>query len=400
MVSIDAGTNIDCRSIDGAIDCYGRERDDNGQAIFREHRRQSGGNWLYLSLSAYTHNFKEDNGGDALAITELFQGYVPSELQSVGPLPDGRERPTYFIVTSPNMQWIPHIKYGSRHVAAQIDGRFYTEDFTLWPQWYFESTPHLPFIRTKPDSLESHTLAQIWWNMTEADFVPEEGSLFDGIGRLRSSIGAELKQLYNKLETKANKFATTVHNLVCMPMFIAMRSTKSAGVVLRTSPATFREVLFTVTAFQRSFLEALAHLDHIKKFVPRAADVATKHDVDDTIMGAITDKIQVADMFYNIGVPVWLMRPPSLVPRDINISSQVFTRSPRHLKSTLWPGMASYFEGLPSGGRNMACQALRPGGIHRWLTGPSSSTQSSMGAGPSSASAVEVHPCNSFVFIL
>ena len=87
------------------------------------------------------------------------------------------------------MDYIPNFSLDAQNVYLRKNSCFYMHDFSLWPQWYFEATKHFPFIqrRLSADELATHDLHMLWYDMTDADFVCEPGSVAN-IGRLRPDL--------------------------------------------------------------------------------------------------------------------------------------------------------------------------------------------------------------------
>ena len=79
----------------------------------------------------------------------------------------GRPKPRRPIISSPNCEWLPDLSCDEQLIRARKDGRFYTGDFTLWPQWYFPATPYLPYVRARPapEQLESHEYKLAWYDL-------------------------------------------------------------------------------------------------------------------------------------------------------------------------------------------------------------------------------------------
>ena len=63
-----------------------------------------------------------------------------------GPPLDFSKTPLEAFVSSPNMDYIPDFSLDEQYVYVCKNGWFYTHDYTLWPQWYFKATKHLPFV--------------------------------------------------------------------------------------------------------------------------------------------------------------------------------------------------------------------------------------------------------------
>jgi len=92
---------------------------------------------------------------DALAICEL--QILAYSLELIGiprvehpPGMDCSKIPTSYFVTSPNMKQIPNISKDTKDTYIRQNGRFWTHDLALFPQWFFPGTKHLPFITRRP----------------------------------------------------------------------------------------------------------------------------------------------------------------------------------------------------------------------------------------------------------
>ena len=66
----------------------------------------------------------------------------------------------HYVITTPNMNYIPHFNFHVRSVRAREDGFFGTDDFTRWPQLLVNDFVHSIVIPHKPD--DSHPAARIW----------------------------------------------------------------------------------------------------------------------------------------------------------------------------------------------------------------------------------------------
>ena len=126
----------------------------------------------------------------------------------------------------------------------------------------------------------------------------------------------------------------------------------------------------TFTSFQRFYLECLACLEYFTIWLPRLLekDDVEIFPVDDSVMGAVTVSVLEAQTFYQQGVPVWLVRPPSALAKDMKIVEQVALLpslvESRYFEKTIHPNTRAVTSGPPSAGRNRACQALQIGGIN------------------------------------
>jgi len=144
---------------------------------------------------------------------------------------------------------------------------------------------------------------------------------------------------------------------------------QTAITVLDCAPQTEHATRMTVASFQRHFLESLACLDYFNLWRFWMSDSETVvHTVDTSIMGLVTPNVLIAQHFYQIGVPVWLVCPPDALPTDMKIVEQVpLTESvvpPQVFVAEIHPGTRSVMTCPPSAARNRACQGLHLGGIN------------------------------------
>ena len=280
-----------------------------------------------------------------------------------GVLDDGRRRPSRYIVTTPNMDWIPDLTLEPTLVRLCRDGRFYLNDFTLWPQWFFPGTYYMPYVRRRPNNndLATHPYWLAWHNFTREDFVIEGGCLTE-VGTLREKLVQEFGDMEKDLNVKILELVAqaTYDQKEYREMQYARRGMHTAAVILSFAPQSYLMTLQTVTSFQRYFLEALACYDYFATWKARWSEPDRVYEVDPSIMGLVTPSLDVAQNHFRIGVPVWLVRPPSDIPSRMKVGCQMWAVGPDvHVVKDIYPGTAPIFTGPPSAERNRACQALR-----------------------------------------
>ena len=74
------------------------------------------------------------------------------------------------------------------------DLRYGPHDPTLWPQLYVNDLCHLGAIPSKPMD-PADPLSIMWWNPIRGDFIPSEGSVLDGLGKLSRARYAQFQTL-------------------------------------------------------------------------------------------------------------------------------------------------------------------------------------------------------------
>lgn len=315
--------------------------------------------------SSFTEPF---TAADALSWCEYngarYHYHFPGLMRPPLVVPPGMKQPPLsFFVTSPNANYIPDlIKYDRASVMLRTDGRFFTNDFMIFPQWYFPGTYYLPFIRKKPaaEMLATHPYRVMWYDMKDSDFVHEPGSMVEGYGRLKLEIAEELNAVRKDLWTKLKWFASEgkFEDKELRELSHCRDGMHFASICLLVGPQTLLMTRSTVTLLQRNFFEALACYEYLTIYKPRVHSFES-FPVDYSIMGAYTcDMIQVAE-FLKMGVPVWYFRHAGTMTKTMQIGSKVYPELPVWSVKDIETASERIFHGPPSAARNRACQALR-----------------------------------------
>ena len=231
----------------------------------------------------------------------------------------GQTIPNRMIVTSPNADWMPFISLRPRAVRAREDGRFAWADFTVCPQWFIDNHWHLPFVRSRPPEakIKDHELGFCWWQLGENHFVEAKGSAYRDLGTLRGDIAEFLRGEAKKLHLACRdiKQAKDFGRL-----FYLANKTVDTALQLKFCSFTKRDLIYCISTFQRVYLETLAMYDWHTKWAFWLNDSTGKiYEIDEKIMGAITDSPDCIAMLYRAGVPGWYVRPPSSIPHDMTI---------------------------------------------------------------------------------
>lgn len=320
---------------------------------------------LQLTFPLPNPHLAEIQATDALLIGQLDATYAA--VHSPGSKLSGGAIADPLIITTPNADYLPSINLSQQTVVSRRDARWGPEDWTQWPQWYFGEFHHFPYVLRRPlkQEMPTHPLRRIWWDMTQADFVEEAGCGLTGVGRLRDSIVDEFYDLRSALMTEVSLQDGSRSPDDFRQLHEAAAAMRMSISTLRHVIQTFHNVLFSVTAAQRFYLETRAILDKMRKFDPRIS-TGTKHDVDLSIIGTVTDRPSlVYELFYK-GVPVWFVRRAGMIPRTINIIDQVTVTNPHPSLGVIlqrWPGAPVFYSGPRSPGMYFATNQWRPGSI-------------------------------------
>jgi hypothetical protein len=90
--------------------------------------------------------------------------------------------------------------------------------------------------------------------------------------------------------------------------------------------STFHTTQLGVRVFQQLFLELHALLDFKEIYRPRLRTTTNISSVNLNLMGAFTISLATCDQLFCAGIPVWLVRPYTVLP-DLRIQSYVAHQS-------------------------------------------------------------------------
>lgn len=212
----------------------------------------------------------------------------------------------YWVATSPNMTTIPKVLLGPRSLHAYKDGRFGLHDRTLHPQYHADEYEYMTCIRRRPLDPE-HSLQLMWWTPTLQDFELLDGMAFSvDIGVLSKKmirVFRSHRDRYLKASRESQQGKGVSPLLCLLESRVCNCFTKVAGFGM-----TWKELVFAVAELQRACLDMEAYLDYHLKFKPRIGGQKPA-PADEGVMGAFTEKLDVAHSLYMMGIPVWLLRP-------------------------------------------------------------------------------------------
>ena len=262
------------------------------------------------------------------------------------------------------MLTIPAFDKDHYQIQVRADGRFATADFTLFPQWYAEGTKYLPFVRKKPVNDEG-SMSLLWHKFSTKDFDMEEGSTVGGMGRLAGHLASAFADLRSKLMAKIKKEASTEKYTKeeLKDLLFCQRGMHFASVALLHAPQNYEGVLLTATQFQRYYLETLACFEYLTYWKDMLPNTSSEPRPVAHVVGALTPEVEVTIDLFDKGIPVWLVRHPSVFPLSTVLVNEVWpTLDPMELD--LLPGSAVLWAGDACAFRNRVCQSLRMANIN------------------------------------
>lgn len=219
------------------------------------------------------------------------------------------------LITSPNAAWVPSIQWQNCQVSLCQDMRFGIDDYVLWPQWYQEKFPYLPAIPRPPTRGEESPFWRMWYSPCKGDFSATEGSA-DGKrpGYIHKGFAEELEALRAGLSDEVEHIlsgllAAQDHTNTAASFGAALARVRHAWVILSSWAGTFDEKRLEFAEWQRAWLELKGMCNYQRWNADRVLNPthAPRAFVENCI-GCVTDKPLIALSFFEMGIPVWLVR--------------------------------------------------------------------------------------------
>lgn len=210
------------------------------------------------------------------------------------------EQDVKYLVTTPNMDFIPEPFVGRVKVSMRRDHRYGPVDPIQWPQMCSRTFEYLCAVRRRVPA--SDRLASIWWDPQEVDFRIQEGAMFKTLGFFRPSAIRPLEHLVHELSSAIRQRPEPVDRRLQW-LEAAMRH---ACERLRRFPCTYRDAVTQVRETQRYWLMSQAFVDYEDSVVP--AQLSGPNPVQPEFMGSFTTDPGIVQKLYAAGVPVWWIR--------------------------------------------------------------------------------------------
>lgn len=217
-----------------------------------------------------------------------------------------------FVYTTPNETYIPCPVLGFRRVAVREDYRYGPDDYTLWPQPYSDTFPHLGAIPRQPDD-PSDPLQAMWYNPLDSDFKPtNHGGIAVGLGKLDPVLlDQKFRPLLDALKSRFSHYISSIpadspHRKFAAVIQQALFYTFNR---LQSFVTTWRNIRFTVVELQRYYLELLGLLDYMEVYKPRMDGIQPPSSTVTNTIGVFASKPRIVEEFMSAGLPVWYIRP-------------------------------------------------------------------------------------------
>ncbi|KAI0360934.1 hypothetical protein OH77DRAFT_738244 [Trametes cingulata] len=238
-----------------------------------------------------------------------------------------------WVVTSPNVPFVPMPPTGILEVVLRADYRYGLVDPIQWPQVYSPGYEYLCAIQRPLPA--THRLSPLWWTPSEdADFERVQGCTIKCLGLLRRESVRALGELVEEMSRLVADAVAAGKDFVddrLMSLETAMRHSQDR---LVNFPCTFRDAALQVRQVQRYWLMSRAFIDYYS-VCKRGRERAIRGDrappVDVRFMGAFTTEPGVVQCLFEAGIPVWWIRQDASILEEIVIIEIRDVDEPRNI---------------------------------------------------------------------
>ncbi|KAI0697386.1 hypothetical protein BC835DRAFT_1305277, partial [Cytidiella melzeri] len=252
-----------------------------------------------------------------------------------------------YVITSPNMSYVPAPCWGRISVAMKADGKFGIEDPMQWPQLH-EPSVRFRSLACMPRRNHPRYSAAMWATPTEDD-MQQACSNIPGIYVIKATRLDALRNHISELDAEVEDFERTYGAQNQLRWLHLNADTAFECLTIASSP---RDLVRQFANLERYCCMIVAFFDFEARFMKLQAFNAAPI-VDPHLMGCFTTSPSVASALYYVGIPVWLMRATNSLneadivashdrlelPSGIETSNGLYSTSPIYVGS---PGLAQF----------------------------------------------------------
>ncbi|KIY52363.1 hypothetical protein FISHEDRAFT_56093 [Fistulina hepatica ATCC 64428] len=229
----------------------------------------------------------------------------------------------YWVVSSPNVDFIPEPLLGKRFVMARLDGRFAADDRTQWPQFFVEGVEWMATMprpqrdQRAPGYWLHHTLRLQDTDVVDAGVVPIE------LRKVKYTVFRNLLQHHDVIMKTVRKYVklylnnpVTGHPHRVLASFVTSACNVRAR--LESVAMPWKDLVLVWAEWQCDLLDIHAFIKYAVDIHPELFSLTEKFEtdfqrplstVDRSLMGCFTHKTNTANFMLRCGIPVWLIRP-------------------------------------------------------------------------------------------
>lgn len=237
-----------------------------------------------------------------------------------------------WIITSPNVTFIPQPVHGRVIISRHGDGHYGAHDPIQWPQQFVSRPDYiwLVAVARKPQDCSDHRMP-IWAPLPTSALVCISHSLYITYPGRRALLG----DLVNSISARAANFTKQCGTNRQLQLLV---DSLHEAYERLNFPSTRRDMIHAVACVQRywlfvdAWIEFYVYLFPTYSFVEEPDRRRLKPRVD--LMGAFTTEPLSAQRLFAAGIPVWFMRHQTRVRDDEVILEWVKPTLPPALPSS------------------------------------------------------------------
>lgn len=225
-------------------------------------------------------------------------------------------------LTSPNCNFLPEPPLGStRDLYLRRDARYGPDDFICWPQPYNANYPFLAAIVKEPTGGDWDSRL-MWLTLSDNDVDFTDNGLTPKQGVIRNDI---IEKVQSKVETQKARLRAFLESNKVNRNFLDETVTTLDVCLTRisTTPCSLRDLQRGLSEVQRSWHVIKAVIDYntqIERFQGH------RPSVDTSRMGCFVWNDRDAMMMFNMGYPVFFIRPWTSFSRQVVLKVVSLTR--------------------------------------------------------------------------
>lgn len=247
------------------------------------------------------------------------------------------------IITSPNELWCPNVPLANDsdcEILPRKDGWWGPHEYSVMPQLWILNLPHhiciprWPKLGKGTDSYPPRS-SSLWHELDGTEWLADSLS-GENFGRVQNELVRRLTVDFEHVVSTAtrginahDKFYAVLHYLVELGRRVLARLD-----ILCSN----RVAVFTICEIQRIGLEIAGfnnYARNVKPLIEKPPSEPPKKPFP--YRGVITYSVSVVQNLYNIGIPVWYLRPAGTVDSEVSIVNHVTRTSwSDYLEAGLW----------------------------------------------------------------
>ncbi|KAF7968761.1 hypothetical protein HWV62_29354 [Athelia sp. TMB] len=219
-----------------------------------------------------------------------------------------------FLITSPNVDFIPLFDHLTTELRPRLDGKFGMEDYCQHPQVYHPTYPWLPCIRRKP-SLESDRERHEFWPLWQPRWATT-WNVYGGVFNAQGIMNLQDWDILTSIVMRIKDHASSLHHDPMLPpVFHSTVTALLSGLErLCSYPMSLQDYVLQRAQVQRMALDVDAMVIYQTKFAKWGGVSSLRYKADLERMGAFTNNPTIAESLLRAGLPVWLVRDAASTP--------------------------------------------------------------------------------------